>query len=120
MTDVRRDAMKVARGGETRLKQLRRQLNRLIDPHAEAQALFLGADGRPSPAAIEWLDRLARDNFLRTTTRPATASAEDMLVNEGRRQLALEIFGSLRLDVAELDRIRRQIREEEDGRRGND
>jgi hypothetical protein len=115
MSDLRTEARAASRGGEGILAQLRRIRDRILGRGIDAQRLFFGDDGKLRAGAPEWLDRLARENFVRTTVIDPR-DRDQTLVNEGRRQLALEILGSVDLDVAELDRINAQIRENEHGR----
>lgn len=112
--ELRRDALGVARGGESKLAQLRRMARRIIDPHVDAAATFLDGSGGVRPAAAAWLERLARDNFVRASTF-VPGDPQQTMVNEGRRALALDILNSIRLDTARLEEINAQIREAEHG-----
>lgn len=99
--DSARDvARRLGMTGQQLHKQLRRMIDRLLDRHHLAAKLFLGTDGKVTPHAREWLQRLADDNFV---NRSAFHSDDrEHAKREGRRELALEIIGSVRLDTAKL------------------
>lgn len=102
---VRRIGMK----GHELKKQLSRMIRRLLDRHSLAAEVFVGEDGELRPAAVKWMRRLARDNFVDSTTW--SGDRDTMLINEGRRRLALEILGSAKLDAGRLEALSRLERE---------
>lgn len=102
---VRRIGM---RGAELK-KQLGHMIGRLRGRHHLAAKVFLGEDGEVTPAAADWMSRLARDNFVDSTT--FSGDRDTMLINEGRRRLALEIIGSAKLDAGRLEALTRLERE---------
>lgn len=91
------------------LRQVRRLRNRLVEQHHLAAQVFLGEDGNPTPAAAEWLRRLARDSYVESTTFSGDRDA--MLIREGQRKLALQILSSVRLDTERLASLRELERE---------
>lgn len=103
------DARKIAAGGPGLRSQLQRLIDRMLNRHRLAERVFLGPDGQLTPAAIDWLDQLARENFVEGSTYLGDRDA--MLIHEGRRRLALEIIQSVRLDVRRLDALTKLERE---------
>jgi hypothetical protein len=92
--------------------QVRRLIERMVGDHRLAQRVFLGPDGKPTPAAAEWLRRLARDNHVESSTWAGDRDA--MLINEGKRKLAMKILASVNLDterLASLSRLEREVNE---------
>lgn len=89
--------------------QVRRLIARMTADHLLAQRLFLGDDGKPTPAAAEWFRRLSRDNYVESTTW--SGDRDTMLINEGKRRLALRILSSVRLDTERLASLSRLERE---------
>jgi hypothetical protein len=102
---IRRIGMK---GAELK-KQLGRMIGRLLDRNSLAAEVFLGDDGELTPAAAKWMRQLARANHVDSTTW--AGDRDTMLINEGRRQLALEIIGSAKLDAGRLEALTRLERE---------
>jgi hypothetical protein len=102
---VRRTGLK---GAELK-KQLGRMIRRLVDRHQLAAQVFLGEDGALKPAAAKWMRVLARDNFVESTTW--AGDRDTMLINEGRRRLALEILSSAKIDAGRLEALTRLERE---------
>jgi hypothetical protein len=101
----------IARKGRGIKAQLRRQIDRLYSRHALAQRLFY-RDGKLTSAGAEWLRRLARDNYVESGTY--AGDRDRMLINEGRRALALEILSSVRLDTERLETLQMLEREAND------
>lgn len=110
--DLQTSLRRVEYGAIDMASQIRRRIGALINPHRTVQLLFYGPDGKVKPEAIEWLGRLASRNFI-----DSSAFDPDPRVharNEGRREMMLEILGSLRLDTTELARLQGQLREIEE------
>lgn len=108
------DVRRIRYGGRSMCDQLRQMIGNLMNPHRRAQRLFYGDDGRLKPDAVDWFAELADRNFVNGggfSTDPLQLAA-----NTARRELVLEMMGSLRLDTAKLDQLTRQLREVEDGR----
>jgi hypothetical protein len=112
---IRDEAERAARQAGNIVAQIRRVTGRLLGAHRLAARLFVGDDGKLRPAAVEWFDQLARDNFVDRSTFVG-GDRDKVLINEGRRMLALEIMDSVRLDTRRLAELRRQEQEEEQGR----
>jgi hypothetical protein len=104
-------ARRLGMNGPSLLKQLRRIVKRLLDRQQHAARLFLDDDGELKPAAKAWFGQIAHDNFV---TRSAWhEDAREHAKREGRRELALEIINSTRLDVERLEALTRLEREVE-------
>jgi hypothetical protein len=84
-------------------------IGRLLDRHSNAAALFLDEDGALKPAARKWFAELAAQNFVNRGSWHA--DPREHAKREGRRELALEIIGSARLDVERLEALTRMERE---------
>jgi hypothetical protein len=90
--------------GQDGIKQVRRMIRRLIDRHDTAAQLFLDPeDGQPTAAASKWFGQLAADNYVNGGAYHA--DPREHAYREGRRELALEIIGSARLDVEKLQKL---------------
>lgn len=74
----------------------------------EVETLFCD-NGKPTAAAVAWLDRLAAKNFINSTT--FHDDAREHARREGKRELALEIIASVGLDPRRLERLSEQMRE---------
>lgn len=85
------------------MKQLRRIKERMLTRHDLAAQLFLGADGKPTAAALKWLRHVAGENYVNRGTYHQ--DPREHAYREGRRELALEIIGSARLDVDKLNSL---------------
>ncbi|HEV2746421.1 MAG TPA: hypothetical protein VGW34_03875 [Allosphingosinicella sp.] len=109
--DVAAESRRLEQAGRGIRDQLTRAIGRLINPHHLAARLFYGEDGELKPEAVEWFADLARRNFVDSPTFDIDARVDAK--NQGRRELALEIMGSVRLDTAKLARLTRQLREVE-------
>lgn len=103
---------RIGRTGAAISTQLRRMIDRMLTEHRLAERLFFGPDGKPTPAAAEWLRRLARDNYCESTT--FNGDRDQMLINEGQRRLAMKILGSVHLDTERLGALTRLEREAHD------
>jgi hypothetical protein len=106
-----REEMDVEQRAGTISAQLRRAYNRMFMAARDVRLLFWG-DGHataPKPEAVRWLDRLARDNFVRSSA--FHEDAREHARREGRRELALEIIASVKLDPVRLDQLAEQMRE---------
>lgn len=109
--DISTSVRSIAYGGQPVTQQLRRMIGNLINPHRTIQLLFYGEDGKLRPEAVDWTQRLARENYV-----DVSAFDPDPRIhakNEGRRELALEIIGSLHLDTAKLAALHRELKEHE-------
>lgn len=93
------------------LKQVRRLRDRLLSRHMLAQQLFTGPDGEPTPAAAAWLKQLAAENYVNRST--FHREDREQVRREARRELALEIIASARLDVERLNSLKELEREME-------
>lgn len=96
--------------GPALLKQVRQMAARLLDKHHAAAALFLGEDGTVKPEAASWMRQLAADNYV--NGGGFHADPIEHAYRSARRDLALEIIGSAKLDVerlASLTRLEREI-----------
>ena len=99
------------------LAQLRLRRERLSEALYDTTLLFCDPEtGRFRPGAVEWMERIARRNFVRDTTF-VSGDPEQTLINEGRRQAAQEMFDQILLAGEKFDDVNAQIREIEDGRR---
>ena len=116
MSDTQSDVRKIAYGGLSLRMQLDRLIDRMLGAHRIAARVFFGSDGKVTPAARAWLAGIARDNFVAETTFVAD-DARQSDINEGRRQLALEILGSVHFDQDRLDELMHKKQEIEDGGR---
>lgn len=116
MASVREEAQRLASLARAPAEQAKRLIGRMFGAHRDAVALFCGSDGELRPEAVSWFARLAADNFVQGTTFVA-GDRDAMIKNEGRRELALEILASVRIDQARLARLNRQAREAENERR---
>lgn len=105
-------AAAIARGGSGVKAQLRRMIDRLQSRYRLAARVFCGADGNVTPAAAEWLRRLARDNYVEGGgfDRDPYQNA----YNDGRRSLAIEILSSTRIDAERLGALTKMERETDD------
>lgn len=103
MSDVAETARQLGLKGQDGIKQVRRMIRRLVDRHAAAAELFLGPDGKPSPAAVKWLRQLADDNFVNTGCWHP--DPREHALREGQRKLALKIIRSAKLDADRLDSL---------------
>lgn len=109
--DLATSIRQISYGGEPVRQQLKRMISNLINPHHTIQRLFYGDDGKLKREAVEWTAKLASENFV-----DRSAFDPDPRIharNEGRRELALEIISSLRLDTAKLAALNRELREHE-------
>ncbi|HEX8400517.1 MAG TPA: hypothetical protein VF628_02310 [Allosphingosinicella sp.] len=105
------DIRRIAYGGLSKAQQLRRMIRGLLDRHRLAARLFFGDDGKLRPDAAEWFAELADRNFVNRSTFHADPRVDAF--NQGRRALAMDILGSVRLDQAKLDRLARELRSED-------
>jgi hypothetical protein len=103
------DARAIAHEARSASAQLRRMIGKLLNPFRTASALFYGADGQLKPEAIAWFGALAARNFIDRSTFDPDPRINDM--NQGRRELMIEILDSVRLDTAKLAKLQRQLRE---------
>jgi hypothetical protein len=110
MAIAREDATMIARGAPSKAAQIRRMIERLVSRHRLARAVFC-PDDKLTPAAQQWLAKLAAENYVFEST--FNGDRDRMLVNEGRRRLALEIINSTQLDVERLGVLTRMERENE-------
>jgi hypothetical protein len=104
-------ARRLSRTGPQLHHQLKRIIGRLLDRHAAAAKLFLDNDGAAKPAAVEWFRQLARDNYVNGGCWHE--NDREHAKREGRRELALEIIGSAKLDVDRLGALTKLEREME-------
>lgn len=91
--------------------QLRRQWQKIFGAARDVRLLFWG-DGHatgPRPETVRWLARLADDNFVNRSA--FHEDAREAARREGRRELALEIIASVKLDPVRLDKLAEQMRE---------
>jgi hypothetical protein len=95
--------------GPAMLKQLRQMAARLLDKHHAAAALFLGEDGAITRPAAAWMQQLAADNYVNGGAWHM--DPREHAFREGKRELALEIINSARLDVARLEALTKLERE---------
>lgn len=109
MSDATETVRKIAAGAPGLKSQIKRLIDRMLTRHRLAERVFLDTDGNLSRDALNWLDRLATENFVNGSTYNGDRDA--MLINEGRRRLALEIIQSVRLDVNRLDQLTKAERE---------
>lgn len=100
------------RAAESLSDRFRRQWDRLTGAFRDVSTLFCAGGRKPTPAAIRWLERLANDNFVNGTA--FHEDAREHARREGRRELALEIIASVRLDPMRLERLAEQMREIEE------
>lgn len=111
MSDARDQAAKIARGGTGVKAQLRRMIDRILSRHQLARQVFCGADGELTRPAVEWMRRLARDNYVEGGGFDRDPHQNSY--NDGRRDLALEILSSTRIDAERLGALTRMERESE-------
>jgi hypothetical protein len=104
-------ARRIGLKGPNMLKQLRRMIRQLLDRHRDAAALFLDRDGNLTPPARRWFADLADRNFVNRGCWHS--DPREHAKREGRRELALEIINSARLDVGRLEALSRLEREVE-------
>jgi hypothetical protein len=107
---VRDQAAAIARGGTGIKAQLRRMIDRMQSRHMLAKRVFTDAGGELTRPATEWMRRLARDNFVESSTFIG-GDRDKMLINEGRRALALEILSSVSIDAERLGALTKMERE---------
>lgn len=108
---MREEADRLATRAISQAQQVARVRGRMMRRHFLAAKLFLGEDGQLGPHAVPWFAELARTGFVDETTFVA-GDREQTLINEGRRQLALEILDSVNLDQGRLAALVRLEREE--------
>lgn len=104
------EAARIAQVARVPARQATRLIAGLFARHHEAAVLFLDDQGEVKPEAAAWFDRLARENFIADSTF-VSGDREASLINEGRRQLALSILQSVRLDRARLEKLHMQAKE---------
>jgi hypothetical protein len=111
LSSIADDVRRIQYSAEARLSELRRVRDRLLDPVQSVARLFMDEkDGKLRAGAGEWLERLARENFVSKPTL-VPGDREQSLINEGRRLLALDILKSVSLDCERLENIEAQIME---------
>lgn len=96
-------ARRVTAKGEATIKQVRRMIRRMLDKHSAAAELFLGADGQAKPEAVRWFRQLAADNYVNGGA--FVSDPIEHAARSARRELALEIIRSAKLDVDRLDAL---------------
>jgi hypothetical protein len=107
----RRDANTIIDRARAEVEGLRRRFEQMRWRMRDIRLLFF--DGpRPSEPALRWLDRLAADNFVFSSAYHD--DAREAARREGRRELALEIIASVKLDPARLEKLSQQLQEAED------
>lgn len=86
---------------------LRDFVQRQLFAWRDMRRLFYGEDGHLTKAALRWLDRLAGDNFVASST--FHEDPREMARREGQRELALKIIASVKLDPMRLKRAIEQM-----------
>lgn len=97
--------------GPSMIKQLRQMTARLLDKHHAAAALFLGEDGKVTREAAAWMRRLADDNYVNGGA--FKADPIEHAYRAGKRELALDIIRSAKLDLERLAALSNLEREME-------
>jgi hypothetical protein len=105
---MRPDVSDILQRAPTVARQLAAHLRARLDAFNDV-AKLMRHNGELKPEAARWLTRLAADNYVNKTT--FHDNEREQARREGRRELALEIIASARLDPARLDRLAEQVRE---------
>lgn len=88
-------------------QQLQQRLRMLLDHYFRSRGVFCDADGALTPAATLWLADLARRNFVHGSS--FHIDPREHARREGRRELAMEILQSVRLDGEQVRRLKAQL-----------
>lgn len=102
----------IVEAARSQAEQVRHRWQMLFHRQRDVHLLFLDDTRRPTEATLRWLDRVARENYVHSSA--FHDDPREHARREGRRELALEIIASVRLDPARLEKLAEQMREIDD------
>lgn len=108
---LRDEADRIGERAKDFAAQLRRAIGSISNQHATYAAVFKPG-GQLSSAAAKVLDDLAAFCCVDDTTY-RRGDRDEMLINEGKRQVYLYLQRKMKLDGEKLAALRRELREHE-------